>query len=1025
MSLERIGIAGAGTMGAGIAQAAILGGLETVIQDPDAAALETGITRIRDGLAKGVERGRWSESEAEQALERLTTGGPEIGSLAGCDLVIEAAPEDLELKRRLFAALAEACGPGAVLATNTSSLSVTAIAAPTPGPERVVGMHFFNPPVLMDLVEVVAGDDSSAGALETATEAARRMGKTPIRARDSVGFVGNRCVRPFTLEALRMLGEGLGSHDEIDRVYRLGGGFRMGPFELIDLIGVDVNFAVARSFHEQSFGEPRWRPHPIQARMVAAGRLGRKSGRGFYSYEGERHRDPDPEVDAERPVFDDDELERIAGPLGPLGPRPARRPDRERGLLRPRRAGRLSRGHQHRDAARLQLAAGPARVGRGARLRPGGGHPRGAAGNPRGGLPALAAASPARLRRHQHPRRLVARGATRLVARTLGGSTSVAPPPTWGRRGMRRGKGTLALTAALACALLLAAPAAAQVQPYGANDYGGFRNILPPAQGKSVNGVELALFQSTGTMPSHFDDQRRMYGDLVYATPGLSAGQIPNFFKDSSFGVPPGEVERTYSPRPGVTVLRDSFGVPHIYGTTRANMMFGAGYVGAEDRLFFMDALRHAGRAQLSEFAGGANKAMDAEQWDVAPYTEADLQLQIDLADEVYGAEGILLRDDLSNYVAGINQYISEALIDPSKLPGEYPAAREAPGALEGNRRDRHRLPGRRDLRQGRRRRGQQRRGLQRRSRPIREGERDQGLEGPPAGERPRGADHRPRQDLRLPAGPEAEEEGEEEGERQEGGNGEGEGEAKEEACQPQWGGDPRPRLARARKPRRRRRHPGGRGRELRPRRRAPRRAAWGSRRPRCRLQRAPGLGRRVRLRPPARGLRAPGELLRPPDPDGGGPPRPRLRRPRGRLRRRQPLRPPRSRPGLRLVGDLGRPGHHRLVRRAALRARRRTAHGQLDALPVAGAVPADRGPRAGQQHHSERRRPEPGRDLHAPGPPHRPRDRHPPRHRQRDPGRLRQPPLHLLPRGRFGARASPTSTLPPAPRTLGSSSGR
>jgi 3-hydroxybutyryl-CoA dehydrogenase len=317
MAVERIGIAGAGTMGAGIAQAAILGGLEAVIQDPDEGALERGMARIPEGLAKGSERGRWGADEVDRALERLTAGGTGIDSLAGCDLVIEAAPEDLELKRELFATLAEACGPETVLATNTSSLSVTAIAAPTPGPERVVGMHFFNPPVLMELVEVVAGDDSSDSALDAATRVAEQMGKTPIRARDSIGFVANRCLRPFTLEALRMLGEGLGSRDEIDRVYRLGGGFRMGPFELMDLIGIDVNLAVASSFYEQSFGEPRWRPHPIQARMVSAGRLGRKSGRGFYSYEGERHRDPDPEVEAERPLVDDEEMERVAGPLGP------------------------------------------------------------------------------------------------------------------------------------------------------------------------------------------------------------------------------------------------------------------------------------------------------------------------------------------------------------------------------------------------------------------------------------------------------------------------------------------------------------------------------------------------------------------------------------------------------------------------------------------------------------------------------------------------------------------------------------
>jgi 3-hydroxybutyryl-CoA dehydrogenase len=171
----------------------------------------------------------------------------------------------------------------------------------------------------MELVEVVAGDESEEPALELATEAAERMGRTPIRARDSIGFVANRCARPFNLEALRMLGEGVAAHDEIDRICRLGGGFRMGPFELMDLIGIDVNFGVARSFFEQSFGEPRWRPHPIQARMVASGRLGRKSGRGFYRYAKDQpHRERDPDVAVERPIVDDAELESIAGPLAPV-----------------------------------------------------------------------------------------------------------------------------------------------------------------------------------------------------------------------------------------------------------------------------------------------------------------------------------------------------------------------------------------------------------------------------------------------------------------------------------------------------------------------------------------------------------------------------------------------------------------------------------------------------------------------------------------------------------------------------------
>jgi 3-hydroxybutyryl-CoA dehydrogenase len=317
MSVERVGVVGAGTMGAGIAQIAALGGYRTAIYELDGKALERGLEQLRNGLRRGAERGRWSEQEATEALGRIETDTI-IEALKDCELVIEAAPEDLDLKRNLFGRLASACSDGTVLATNTSSLSVTAIAAAVPDPERVVGMHFFNPPALMELVEVVEGDESGEQALELATEVGRGMGRTPIRATDSVGFVANRCVRPFFLESLRMLAEGVAPHDEIDRIVRLGAGLRMGPFELMDLIGIDVNFAVAKSFWEQSFGEPRWRPSPIHERMVASGRLGRKTGRGFYAYEkGTPHRPRDPDVDGERPIFDDDELERIAGPNAP------------------------------------------------------------------------------------------------------------------------------------------------------------------------------------------------------------------------------------------------------------------------------------------------------------------------------------------------------------------------------------------------------------------------------------------------------------------------------------------------------------------------------------------------------------------------------------------------------------------------------------------------------------------------------------------------------------------------------------
>jgi 3-hydroxybutyryl-CoA dehydrogenase len=317
VTVTRVGIVGAGTMGSGIAQIAAQGGLEVTLHDADADALGKGVERIRAGVDLLAAKGRIGEGEAAAAAARVQRAGA-LDELAGCDLVIEAAPEHLDLKRELFSRLEAICGPDAVLATNTSSLSVTSIAAHAERAERIVGMHFFNPPQVMKLVEIVAGEESSEDALSAATRAGEAMGRTPIRARDAIGFVANRCARPFTLESLRMLGEGLATLEEIDRACRVGGGFRMGPFELMDLIGIDVNFAVARSFFEQSFGEPRWRPHPIQERMVSSGRLGRKTGRGFYAYSGEGpYRAEDPNADAERPVFDADELEQLAGPRAP------------------------------------------------------------------------------------------------------------------------------------------------------------------------------------------------------------------------------------------------------------------------------------------------------------------------------------------------------------------------------------------------------------------------------------------------------------------------------------------------------------------------------------------------------------------------------------------------------------------------------------------------------------------------------------------------------------------------------------
>ncbi len=239
-------------------------------------------------------------------------------------------------------------------------------------------------------------------------------------------------------------------------------------------------------------------------------------------------------------------------------------------------------------------------------------------------------------------------------------------------RGFRR-LGTAALAASVVVLSAASASAAPTPGPYQQNDYRGFRNVLPPAQGKNANASEVAAFRANGTYPPHTSDvQLSMYRDLMYAAPGLTASQIPSYFKDASFGVRPGNVQRTYSPRADVTIQRDNFGVPHIYGAGRLGTMFGTGYVAAEDRLFMIDALRHAARANLSSFAGGSNAAMDAEIWADTPYNESELQLQYDRADELYGAAGVMLQKDVTAYVAGVNKFINEACTNPAKLPGEY-----------------------------------------------------------------------------------------------------------------------------------------------------------------------------------------------------------------------------------------------------------------------------------------------------------------------------------------------------------------
>jgi 3-hydroxybutyryl-CoA dehydrogenase len=278
-----IAVIGAGTMGAGVAQVAAKAGHPVLLYDAVEGAAKIGIERTASGLDKLVARGRMSEQDRDALINRITPI-EQIEQLAPATLFIEAIVEHLDIKQQLFQQLEDIGGEDAILATNTSSISVTAIGAELKRPERLVGMHFFNPAPIMKLVEIVSGLATDQAIADSVFDTAQAWGKQVVHARSTPGFIVNRVARPFYAEGLRILQEGASDAATIDAIMRDCGGFRMGPFELMDLIGHDVNYAVTCSVFDAYYGDPRFQPSLIQKELVDAGFLGRKSGRGFFDY---------------------------------------------------------------------------------------------------------------------------------------------------------------------------------------------------------------------------------------------------------------------------------------------------------------------------------------------------------------------------------------------------------------------------------------------------------------------------------------------------------------------------------------------------------------------------------------------------------------------------------------------------------------------------------------------------------------------------------------------------------------------
>lgn len=282
MAMKTIGVVGCGLMGSGIAQVSAGSGITTWVCEVDQGTLDKGLGRIRKFLEDGVTKGKVTADDRDTILGNIK-GTTRLDQLAPCELVVEAAVENLEIKRQVFAALDAAVAPDAVLSSNTSSLSITEIASRTRRPERVLGLHFFNPVPLMKLVEIIRALATSDAAYAKAQEYVAQIGKTPVLCQDTPGFVVNRLLVPYLLDAVRVYESGIASKEDIDNGMKLGCGHPMGPLTLLDFVGLDTTYYIANIMFEE-FREPRFAAPPLLKRMVLAGRLGRKSGRGFYDY---------------------------------------------------------------------------------------------------------------------------------------------------------------------------------------------------------------------------------------------------------------------------------------------------------------------------------------------------------------------------------------------------------------------------------------------------------------------------------------------------------------------------------------------------------------------------------------------------------------------------------------------------------------------------------------------------------------------------------------------------------------------